>query len=166
MISFFVYNCIKVLHQNIDGLINKADLLTVCLDDMDEIGKRIDILCFTEHNMILDDISLLRIPGFTIAAYYTRNSRDGGSCILVRHGLKFEIVGHIVKFNVPNVFECCAIELNEHKIVILCVYRVPKSKDATRNFQLFLNNLDDVLNILMSNNKSKIVVCGDFNINI
>lgn len=76
-IVLFLLICRKVLHENINGLINKSDLLTVCLDEMNEIGKRIDVLCFTERNMIPNDTCFLRIPEFSIAAYYTRNSRDG-----------------------------------------------------------------------------------------
>lgn len=137
IISFFVYNSIEILHQNINGLINKSDILTVCLDDMRDMGKNIDILCFTKYNMILNDICYLRIPGFDIAACYASKSRDSGSCILVRSGIKFKVIEYIEKFNIPNVFEHCGIEVNELKIVILCVYRVPKTTNATMCLQLF-----------------------------
>lgn len=59
--TFFVYNSICILHQNINGLISKSDLLTVCLGDIEEIGKNIDTLCFTEHNMKPEDIDRLII---------------------------------------------------------------------------------------------------------
>lgn len=57
---------------------NKSDTLTVCLDDMSDICKHIDILCFTDHNIIPGDICYLRKSRFDIAAWYARQSRDGG----------------------------------------------------------------------------------------
>lgn len=36
------------MHQNINGLINKSDMLSVCLDESATDGLKVDILCITE----------------------------------------------------------------------------------------------------------------------
>ncbi|KAI8432084.1 hypothetical protein MSG28_004592 [Choristoneura fumiferana] len=48
---FFSYSFIYVLHQNIAGLLSKADALTVYLDELDAKKIPIDVLCVTEHFM-------------------------------------------------------------------------------------------------------------------
>lgn len=164
--TFFVYKHIKILHQNINGLLAKSDIMTVCLDDLKEAGKDIDVLCFTEHNMTNQDTELLNIPNFTLATYFSRDKREGGSCILVRRNLKFSNITSVKRYFVPNVIECCAIELIDHDLIILCIYRVPKKKEKKYYFDIFFNNLNDILNLLISKSTKKVAVCGDFNIDL
>lgn len=58
--------------------------------NLDEINKKrsIDILCFTEHNMISGDEAELNILGYRLASCCSRKTRHGGSCILIRNGLE------------------------------------------------------------------------------
>lgn len=163
-ISFFVYNRITILHQNISGLIGKSDVFLVCLNDLEENGRRVDILCFTEHNMTSNDTSFLKLPNYKLATYYARNNRKGGSCILVGNNLQYKIVD-LSKYSISNIIECCAIELTEHKMIIVCIYRVPQQEKVAMYYRLFLSTFNDILHDLLSTNK-KISICGDFNINI
>lgn len=151
------------MHQNIDGLISKMDNLTICLDDLKINNNFIDIVCITEHNMIQRDSLILNIPNYTLATKYCRHNRAGGSCILVCNQHKYKILSEINSLSVMNIFECCAIELIEHKIIVVCIYRSPRKKKSIREH--FFGKLEEVLTTICYRNR-KIVVCGDFNINI
>lgn len=113
------------MHQNIDGLLNKSDILTVNLDIINK-NNLIDILCITEHNMTNDDSRHLHIPNFNLVSSFSRKNRYGGCGILVRNNLKCKSLPEVNKFSVPKIIECCAVELVEHKIILICIYRSPK----------------------------------------
>lgn len=163
--SFFVYKHIYVLHQNIAGLISKSDHLTVSLDEL-YTEKHIfpDVICLTEHNMTDSCKDILFLPNYRIAAAYSRTKKKGGSCILIRNGLLYKDLVEIMNLSICGVFECCAIELPEHKIIIVCVYRIPKSKQQNMYIGIFLEKLEAALQILCKKYKHNIIVCGDFNI--
>jgi exonuclease III len=159
---YFVYNHIFVLHQNIHGLINKSDMLTVCLEELRDSNKSIDILCITEHNMTSGDVTNLNIPNYRLASYFCRDNRHGGSCILIGYKLNFITLKHINKLSVSNVIELCAVEIVQHNITVVCVYRPPKYD--TLSFEIFFNKLHVVLSSLCTK-KKKVIICGDLNIN-
>lgn len=163
-INFFVHNSINILNQNINGLINKKDLLIQSLDELDDSDKRVDVICITEHNMLYQDCNILNIPNFTMANCFSRGSRSGGACILVRNNIKFKTIDISTKYSIPNIIECCAIKLVDHNIIVICLYRVPKNNDQSKNFDIFFNTLQQILTLYSYNNK--ILLCGDFNINI
>lgn len=152
------------MHQNVSGLINKSDLLTVCLNDLAEIKQKIDVMCFTEHNMTENDVELLHISNFVLGSHFSRNKRRGGACILINDKIKFNVLKNVEKYSIPNVFECCGIELIDHNLIIICLYRVPKNNN--RSFDIFFNNFDDILKMHTYNSNKKIVICGDFNIDL
>lgn len=77
------------MHQNINGLLGKCDTITESLDALSRKNICLHILCFTEHNMKLSDVDYLNIPNYTLATYFTRPNRNGGSCILVHNHIKF-----------------------------------------------------------------------------
>lgn len=85
---FFVYEHIYILHQNINGLVNKSDLLSVHLNDFLDKGKSVDIVCITETNMKKNDHMHLHLPNYTLYTYYARDNRYGGSCILMKNTFK------------------------------------------------------------------------------
>lgn len=70
VIVYFVYSCIYVLHQNINGLINKSDNLIINLDNLEQIGKNVGILCITEHNMASVDLDRLSIANFKLVSVF------------------------------------------------------------------------------------------------
>lgn len=138
---FFVYDSLSILHQNINGLLAKSDIITEHLDTLANSGKCVDILCFTEHNMKQSDVDCLHIPNYYLATCFTRQKRNGGSCILVNNHISFSEIELVKSVNIPNVFECCAVELTDHKIIILCIYRVPNQKKVN----IFFTNLTYLL---------------------
>lgn len=86
--------------------------------------------------MINSDVSLLHIQGYSIAAYSARQSRHGGTCIMIRHGLKFKELDTVAKYSAPNIVEMCGVELVD--IIIICVYRSPRNKDVKSKYVFFL----------------------------
>lgn len=162
-IIYFVNDYITVFHQNINGLINKSDQLTVCIDDLRSRDTPIDILCITEHNMICGDEQFLSIPNFILASSYMRDSRHGGCCILVKISHKFKELSNIKSSSIMGAIEFSAVELIDHKMCIICVYRAPKTNSCSYN--IFFNKLNDVLLQITRDNK-QIILCGDFNIDM
>lgn len=134
-----------ILHQNIDGLINKSDMLTVALDELTSDNKSVDVLCITEHNMTSNDVSNLNVANYKLATCFCRNGRYGGSCILIKNSHKYIVLEDINKLSIPNVIECSAIELPEHQIYVICIYRPPSKKNGNILFYKFLNQLDKIL---------------------
>lgn len=158
---FFVTNQINILHQNIAGLINKRDLLSVCLDEIHNQKGEIDVICITEHFMTKEDISNFSIPSFKIASCYSRDTRRGGACILLRNGYEHKELVSIKEMSLKSIIECCAVKLLKQNVTILCIYRIPNS-----SIDIFMQRLDQILNKLGGTTKNKLVLCGDFNINI
>lgn len=151
------------MHQNIAGLINKSDLLTVYLDEFKSKLLNIDVLCITEHFMMAGREVLLTIPDFRLAATYSRHGVSrGGACILVRSNHQFSDIPAVAECSVTGVIECCAIELCMHQIVIVCLYRPPSSY----NLNVFYEKLESILTLLCFSRNKKVILCGDFNIDI
>lgn len=95
------------------------------LEDSFNSGNPVDIVCITEHNMVSDDVNLLQIPNFELAAYYARENRHGGTCILVRNQLRYKLLTSVANYSVCNIIECCGIDIIDHNLKIICFYRVP-----------------------------------------
>lgn len=167
MMIFFVYDNIKILHQNIAGLLSKSSNLTVCLEELASEKTLIDIICITEHFMQSGHEDLISIPNFRLAAHFSRNlKKRGGACILTRTGLDFKELCHVAKQSISGVLECCAIELINLHVIIVCIYRVPQKNDASKYFNLFFDRMHSILNKLCNKRNKKIIVCGDFNIDL
>lgn len=162
-VIFFVYNHIFVLHQNINGLIGKSALLTIQLNELHQVNKTVDLICITEHNMKEDDTEELYLPDYKLVTYSSRSTRHGGTCILIRYMHHYKIID-LKQFCIPNVMECCAIELVVHKVIIICLYRPPKNK--TDYLNIFFENLNKILNICARKSNKGLILCGDFNIDI
>lgn len=162
LLSFFVYKHINLLHQNINGLLSKSDLLTVALDNLQkDYNVKVDVLCITEHNMLACDSNILQLENFILGSIFSRKSRHGGACILVRNTHKFKQINEIKNSSIVNVIECTGIELLEHNIVVICIYRPPKSN--LDDLSKFFNTLNTILS-KHCYGKKKVIVCGDLNI--
>ncbi|XP_063359867.1 uncharacterized protein LOC134649082 [Cydia amplana] len=152
------------MHQNVNGLINKANVLTVHLQDLSSSNRPIDVLCITEHNMSQGDENQLALSNYALASHFSRGNRNGGSCILVRNIHKYKTLSDISHtISLCNIFECSAIELTEHNIIIICIYRVPKYDIAA--FNIFFNKLNDLL-CKLNHSRKNVILCGDFNIDM
>lgn len=131
---------------------------------MDELGKPIDVLCVTEHNMTPDVEEYLKLPNYTLATSFSREKKRGGSCIMVRTGLNYKVLENVKSFSKKCVVECCAVEICEHNIIIVCLYRIPHLDKI--HFNMFHEILERILKTVCDSKNKKVVICGDFNINI
>lgn len=151
---------LNILHQNIAGLFSKIDILNLTINELKEINKEIDILCFSETFIKSGDETNIRLHGYVLASQFCRKStRRGGVCILTKKGIAFKDLILGKEFSEEEDFECCGIELVTHNIIIVCIYRTP-----TSNITVFFNKLEIILNKYTKNKKNKVILIGDFNI--
>jgi hypothetical protein len=161
--SFFFDSYLNILHQNIAGLINKSDELTVCLDELSNKELPVDILCITEHFIQCGYENFVDIANYTLAASFSRkDSKRGGSCILVKNGYQWTELTEVRHLSISGVVECCAIQLSSCKTIVVCIYRVPNPS----NLNVFFERLEKILLIVCGRQNRNVVVTGDFNIDI
>lgn len=159
-----------LLHQNIRGIATKKEKILLALNQLEEEkGMFVDCLCLTEHFVQSGEESNLNLTGFNLAAYYTRNrlkqnnvNRKGGCCIYISKGLEFIELQYVKAFAVRAGFECCGILLPFENLIIICIYRIPQSL----YLDLFFEKLNLLLGRMSTIHKRKIILCGDFNIDI
>lgn len=155
------YLCI--LHQNIAGLVNKSDALSVCLCELSERDVDVDVICISEHFMIAGCENQLHLPYYSLAACYSRQtSKRGGACILVKHGIQWKELTNVANMSSQSIFECSAVKLTDYNIIIVCIYRVPNSS----NINEFFDKLETFLKYLSKQQCKNIVLAGDYNIDI
>lgn len=118
------------------------------------------MICITEHNMIETDVPTLYLQNYKLAVSSSRNNRHGGTCILLHGRYRYKEI-NLKTFNTPNILECCGIQLEDHNINIICIYRSPNT--AAWAYDTFLGKLDELLAKICDKNK-KTILCGDFNI--
>lgn len=147
------------MHQNIAGAINKIEDIIFVLSEFSQNRKEIDVICLTETFIKKGTERLLKIPGYTLVASYSRNSKRGGSCILTKSCLDCRSLSSVNDLSCNFSYECTGIELTTQKIVILCIYRTPNS-----NPNEFLEKLEQLL-FRLTKRSLKIIICGDWNIN-
>lgn len=83
---------------------------------------------------------------------------------MVKIGYKFKPLHHINKLSVDSVIECCATELVDQSMVIICIYRVPTTSKIS--LEIFYSVLDKILTLINSKKCKSVILCGDFNIDI
>lgn len=127
---------------------------------------KVDIICISEHWLSKDNTSIVNnMDNFELVSAYSRDTPNGGTCILARKGVNVINRPDICRYAVERTFECSAIEVKCKKplkaLVVICVYSTPNSSKRD-----FLDRLEVVLGKLNHELKCKhIVICGDFNIN-
>lgn len=152
------------MHQNIQGALSKLDFIEITLNEMLNSGKRIDVLCLSESFLKKGDENNLKICNFKLASSFSRcKQKRGGSCILVKKNLYFKQLQICKDLSIEKVFECCGVEIPDHNLVVINIYRVPKYI-YEKQFLLFLEAL--LYNLSKNKKGRKIVISGDWNFNI
>jgi len=149
-------NNFKIFHQNVSGLANKTDELLLPLSDINP-----HILCITEHHLRSEEINIINLGQYTLGAYYCRRHfKQGAVPIFILNNIMYEIID-LNQFNKEKDLEICALKIKFMltDLIVLCIYRSPSG-----NFSYFITQIEMVLNKLYKIS-SKIIVCGDFNIN-
>ena len=120
----------KIFHQNVRGISHKIDELLISLSQINP-----QVLCFTEHHLRNEEISVINLDQCTLGAYYCRsNFKQGGVSIVILDNIIFDIID-LEQFNKEKDFEICAVKIRTRStyLIVLCVYRSP-----TGNFPYFL----------------------------
>lgn len=152
----------KILHQNIASILSKTEILELTLLELRDINKEPDILCLSETFMRAGNEKYLKLNNYTVAAAFSRDTQRGGTCILAKQGIIYNELSHIKKYSSQKSFEACGVEVPQHKLLIVCLYRTPKSDP-----NIFLDKLDQFMceTVKKYGSSTKIIIAGDFNIN-
>lgn len=155
----------RVLHQNIAGLYAKLDTLELALQELADQNRDVDILCFSETFIPRGSEFNIKFNNFKLASAYCRDSKRGGTCILVNKHFVTKNIQYASDMSVKLRFECCGVEIVGMNLVVLCIYRIP---EQTRSYiYTFLYNLEKLLNYVTEKYKrKKVVICGDWNIDL
>lgn len=146
---------IYVFHQNIQSLRAKTFELEVFLDT-----KRPSILCFTEHWLHEEEVPV--INGYYMSACHYRRGAHGGSCIYINDQYESFKMDEIMSLSVDNILECSCCRVKELKLIIVCIYRTPRSDVDT-----FIDRMVQILEALDSKSLNNyIAICGDFNLDL
>jgi exonuclease III len=151
-----------IIHQNIASFLKKKDELEISLLDLAENNSPVDVICLTEHFVHEEDVSNILLMNYKLSSYYCRREKRGGSCIFTKKHLDCKELTSIKKLSVKSVFECSAIEVAQHKLIVVCIYRTPN----INNVDCFMEKLNQLLNKLTNSKNKKIIICGDFNIDV
>lgn len=121
-------------------------------------------MVLSEHNIKDNEISKLKLQGFSVDSFYCRKvGNKGGVLIMSKNGFgKSHVTIPSCELCDDKIFEYCAVKykFNAFHIIIIAVYRSPSS-----DVNVFLHRL----NILITNMLKKcthILIVGDININI
>jgi hypothetical protein len=139
------------VHQNIRGLISKTEEITVSLN-LDNIS--LQVLCFSEHHMSENNLSLLNIPNYVLGSCFSRcRFQKGGVCIFVHKDICFSQV-ELLNCSVEKILEICAVkfEFNGRGLIIVCLYRSP------------VLSIPGTVLLFLYKPTTEFLVCEDFNV--
>ena len=115
-------------------------------------------MCLTEHWLRQYEL-LISIDNYKVISSFTRKAAiRGGSLILINNVFKSKDRTDITSLSIERTIELSCAELEQY--IIVCVYRPPSG-----DYNTFEYTMEEVLRKVFKCNK-KVVVCGDFNINI
>ena len=157
--SFLNQKGFKILHQNINGIIDKMDKVKSFLSDS---KNSVHVFCFSEtHTDKSINKPQLEIPGYVLERKDRNNGSYGGVSMYLREDVSYrrredlEISG----------IEILWVEIFEPKsksLLICSTYRPPStSRYIDKNFDEKFNNMLDFI----SSENLETIMCGDFNIN-
>ena len=109
---------LKIFHQNIRGLINKTDELTLHLSDCVP-----QVLCFTEHHLKEFKINNTCINNYNLGAFYCRKTRKFGGVGIFVHDTLSCTPTDLTEYCNEQDLEACALKLKALNSVfcILCI---------------------------------------------
>lgn len=156
-------NYFTVLHQNIAGCLGKVDHIKAALEELKRQNLDVHVLCLCETFIESGCEDNFKLPNHKLASYFSRlKQKRGGSMILVKKSLEFKPLNICKELSIAKSFECCGIVIPLYKLVVINIYRTPKSDVKT-----FLTKLQTLLEHLeKSKPKFKIIISGDWNIDL
>lgn len=141
-------------HLNVQSLNNKTDVIPPFFDQYD-----FDVVCLTEHFLKEDCIKFINFSGYILQSYYCRKKHiHGGVCIYVKNTINCKSLD-LSCYGEEFHSEFCGVEFDN--IIIIGIYRSCVHGD----FNIFLSNLEGLLNFIHMKFKKNIILMGDFNVN-
>lgn len=153
---FKKFEC-SVFCLNVQSLPNKINALNIFLSE-----NPFDILCVSEHWLDINSLRALKLPYYNLISAYCRETRKdhGGVAIYAKENLELRSVD-VTKFCKPVDAEFCGVELKNMKCIIITIYRSSTNGDMF----VFTNLFSELVDHLWRNYK-KIIIMGDFNLNL
>ena len=146
---------LKILHVNVQSLRNKKDILEAFVADKD-----LHVVCITEHWLTTEEVNILYIPGYNVAAFSARQSSiGGGTLILVKEQLEIGNINSRNDFSVDGCMEYCSVCIRDFNLNVVVIYRSPSG-----HLDTFLTALESVL--LEVGQGRKVAIAGDFNVHL
>lgn len=146
-------NAASMFHINIQGLANKADQLSLYLEN-----KNVSVVCLSEHFFYEENANFIKLDRYKLCSYFCRKTnKRGGVAIFTKINLKckpLDVSDFCSEFNA----EFCGVELTSIRIIVITVYR-----SCLGDFNVFLIKFEELLTYLSTKYK-KIIILGDFNI--
>jgi hypothetical protein len=148
-------NSLKMFHQIIRSLRNKKVNLEILLNTN---LLNIDVLGFTEHWLIDDEISCYNLPNFSLVSKYCRhNKRYGGSCIYVRAYILAKPITNFKHLNLDEHFKVSIVKLVHFKILFVYIGTLRAiTKLCLIVSEIILDYIDKM--------KDQVIIIGDLNI--
>jgi len=144
---------------NCRGLCDKMSLVEVFASDSNS-----EVVFITEHWLLDSEIKTVKIKNFRLGSSFSRSSAHrGGSAVFIHEkaSSSWSYIPSINNLALDNVFEISAVLLDDSKILLVCIYRIPDKN----NIDLFLHKLSELFNITMSL-ECDILIAGDFNLDV
>lgn len=141
------------------SLYNKTHLLEAFLET--EFNKY-SIICISETWFTEVKCNLVHFNDYKISTFFCRKSRQGGGVCIINHkSCPFEEINEIKEMSIEYVIEVCAINVVNDNLIILTTYWNGRETDV------FYKQLELILVFITTRyKKSKIIIGGDFNVNI
>lgn len=151
---------LRILHQNIGGVLNKLDNLEFTLQEFEKNNQIIDILCLSETFIRKGSEHNVKLHDFKLVSSFCREKSRGGTAILVRKTIDVKPIKFVSELASDFYFESCGIEIIGIDLIIITIYRIPKQ--TTSHVGVFIHKIDNLLKKLtLIYKKKKIVLCGD-----
>lgn len=150
-------NGLKIIHQNIRGLVANKDSLCQMIDD----SKHIDIISLSETHLSDSEEAQVQLDGYTFINRPRKTGKGGGVGVYISSSVPFHRRLDLERDGI----ECIWIEILFPKskgILIGFIYRPPSSsKHLCADFE---NKLESMLSAVSSENK-ECILTGDINCN-
>lgn len=145
----------SIFYANVCSIRNKTGEIEATI----YARQRYNMLCFTEHCMLQEEIEHLKVLDYSVVSSFCReNSKHGGSAILCGPAWETKTLGQLTDLSVEHECEVSAIEITKLDLVVVTIYRPPGG-----NFSILLDVINSILNVSLGL-KKYVILNGDFNI--
>ena len=148
---------LKIIHQNIRGILSNFDMLQGFLVS----HKNIDIATFSETHLSEENlIDPCELDGYTFLNRNRAHGKGGGVAMYIKNNIAFQ---H--RHDIENSLECLWIEISQKhskSFLVGCCYCPPETSNYLP--QNFNDLLQEQLSSIIKKNKG-IIILSDFKVN-